>query len=195
MAPIRNEGKLRDMDSIAPRSPPSGEPGAIVTGTLAPISGVRTRTPLSSCGLPSGVGLSTRLLPPKGGETFDDSEFVSLDPQGLVAKNFLSASARMGNFTTGSNRIKNQQLRSEPVVERTLTLNNTAFGISPHMTQEYERPFEMQVVNDAEVARSDKQNDMGDGLGSVLAFGDWHEGHDRDLDEPGLDDGRLAPND
>lgn len=154
MKPVRNEGKLSDMLGMGggKQNASAGGNGGGVRGVsteppLAPISGIRTRNALSSCGLPQGVGISTRLLPPKDAAKFDDSEFMAIDPNDLVAKNFLTATARLGNPSNTSNRIRNQQLRSEPLVERSITVKNTPWQVSPHTSHEIERPFELQTVN------------------------------------------------
>lgn len=150
--PVRNEGKLSDMLGMGggKQSNGGGEPRAVSTEQpLASISGIRTRNALSSCGMPQGVGISTRLLPPKDAAKFDDSEFMAIDPNELVAKNFLTATARLGNPTNTSNRIRNHQLRSEPLVERSITVKNTPFQVSPHTTHDLERPFELQTINAA----------------------------------------------
>lgn len=155
MNPVHNEGKLREMMDIGKKpstanSGANGEPHGLVKGVMAPVEGIRNRTPLSSCGLPQGVGISTRLLPPKDGEKFDDSEFLALDAQGLVSKNFLSATARLGMPANTSNRVKSHQLRSEPTVERSINVGNTPFYVSPHMGTELQRPFELQHLSNAE---------------------------------------------
>jgi len=162
--PIKNEGRLKEvMDFVRKPSKNEGsdmmvdvgtkpkrsgvEPRGIVKGALAPVEGIRTRTPLTSCGLPQGVGISTRLLPPKDGEKFDDAEFLALDAQGLVSKNFLTARARIGGFEMSSgNRIKNLQFRAEPVIERSINVGNTPFNVSPHFAHVVERPFELETV-------------------------------------------------
>lgn len=146
MKPVRNEGKLSDITATGQSA--AVEPRGVSTEPpLASISGIRTRNALSSCGMPQGVGISTRLLPPKDAAKFDDSEFMAVDPNDLVAKNFLTATARLGNPTNTSNRIRNHQLRSEPLVERSITVKNTPWQVSPHTTHDIERPFELQTLN------------------------------------------------
>lgn len=153
--PVKNDGKLTDvslMTSPTKAMAAGGEPAAIVDGQqLASISGIRNRSPLSSCGVPQGVGISTRLLPPKDAEKFDDSEFLALDAQGLAAKNFLSASARIGHPASTSSRVQNHQLRSEPVVERTISVTNTPFNVSPHGAHAVERGFEIQTLSKSDI--------------------------------------------
>jgi hypothetical protein len=147
MKPVRNEGKLSDIMATDQHSKGVEPRGVSTEPPLASISGIRTRNALSSCGMPQGVGISTRLLPPKDAAKFDDSEFMAVDPNDLVAKNFLTATARLGNPTNTSNRIRNHQLRSDPLVERSITVKNTPWQVSPHTTHDIERPFELQTLN------------------------------------------------
>lgn len=152
MNPIKNDGKLTDM--MQKGGDDRGEPAAIVDGQpLASISGIRNRSPLSSCGVPQGVGISTRLLPPKDADKFDDSDFLALDAQGLAAKNFLSASARIGHPASTSSRVQNHQLRSEPAVERTISVMNTPFNVSPHGAHAVERGFEIQSLSKSDLEK------------------------------------------
>lgn len=159
--PVKNDGKLTDVSLTSLKTEQAvaagGEPAAIVDGQqLASISGIRNRSPLSSCGVPQGVGISTRLLPPKDAEKFDDSDFLALDAQGLAAKNFLSASARIGHPASTSSRVQNHQLRSEPVVERTISVTNTPFNVSPHGAHAVERGFEIQSLSKSDIEQYKK---------------------------------------
>lgn len=144
---VKNDGKIADVKKKAVKPADALLPASAGESKLAPISGIRSRTPLSACGMPQGVGISTRLLPPKDGEKFSDAEFLALDPHGIQSKNFLNATSRIGHPSNTSSRLKNHQLRSDPIVPRTITVNNTPFMVSPHGMHELERPFEMQTIS------------------------------------------------
>lgn len=159
-APVANKGALSDvpkkMDPAleGPSGPKAGRKGvAAAAGELAaagtsgglataPVTGMKAREPLSACGAPQGVGISTRLLPKSDAEKFADADVVGVvNAQGLAARNFLSPEAVIGHPSNTSSRIKSHDLRSVPVVEKTLTTSNTPFGVSPHQVQELQRPF------------------------------------------------------
>lgn len=165
MAPLQNEGALADVrgETSLMSGGGSADPMGIVTGALAPVTGIRSRTPLAACGMPQGVGISSRLLPPTDADTFDSSEFTKLDAQGLVAKNYLTATSRIGFPTVDTTRCKNNQLRSDPVVPVTLTVNNVPWGVSGYTGTEkpIERPFEVQTIDSAEYMQQTKKNAMG----------------------------------